>query len=69
MDNLAEHAGVSVTVIGKCENETKRYLPRPGTVKKIADALGVQVADILVEEDESEIGGVSITGAVGNAIG
>lgn len=60
MGELGQAAGVSERVIGRCERGG--YLPQAMTVKKIADALGVTVDDILIDDT-----GV-VSGAVGQAI-
>lgn len=57
---LATAAGVSDRVIGRIEKGG--YLPQAHTVKKIADALGVPVDDILADENGN------VMGAVGQAI-
>lgn len=50
---LAEAAGVSTDTIVKLENA--RHEPRPPTVRKLADALGVEV-EVLTTGEEVEPG-------------
>jgi transcriptional regulator with XRE-family HTH domain len=54
---LAKHAGVSQYTI--TEIETGRRDPRPSTLRKLADALGVEVADIFQESRPVQLSGSS----------
>jgi transcriptional regulator with XRE-family HTH domain len=46
---LADKAGVSQSTIAQIESGV-RPNPHPGTLGKLADALGVEPADLLVDE-------------------
>lgn len=46
---LAEMSGVKQNTISKIERDQLRTIPTPPTLKKLADALGVTVYDLIDE--------------------
>lgn len=49
--DLAEASGVAQSTIAQIERATRKE-PRPGTLKKLAPALGVEIAELLEDLDD-----------------
>lgn len=49
MNRFAALAGISGAALSRIENGQRQ--PRPETLKKITDALGCQISEVVAEED------------------
>jgi transcriptional regulator with XRE-family HTH domain len=49
MNRFAALAGISGAALSRIENGQRQ--PRPETLKKITDALGCQITEVIAEED------------------
>jgi len=53
---LAETAGVSLITVSRLENDRHADQTRPATVRRLADALGVDAGWLMLGEEEGELG-------------
>lgn len=55
-DALSKRSGVPIVTISRIENDRYEQRPRPSTLRKLADALEVDVAWLVFGEDIPDVG-------------
>ena len=50
-EDLARESGVPVVTISRIENDRQEHQPRPSTIRRLAGALGVEPAWLLLGDD------------------